>query len=250
MRGRRAAGDALAVPDPHRSARAVGIRAGRCGLRSRSALVPRSRQPPGVLVGSRGHRIADTGAASLEVRARALSARPTARDVPRVCAQFVHRGAAAESPHGPSRRPPPDSATSSSRARSSTRPPSAAYAGAGTWRGPGSRAPSRASRAERETLRRAAVRARGPDGAGAATAALVRARGSSPPCQRPAAHPSERARRRRPGRPARAGQDRVALARSRRVAPIAMESQRTPRTEPGREPVLVSRPPVAAQMGL
>lgn len=107
MRGRRAAGDALAVPDPHRSARAVGIRAGRCGLRSRSALVPRSRQPPGVLVGSRGHRIADTGAASLEVRARALSARPTARDVPRVCAQFVHRGAAAESPHGPSRRPPP-----------------------------------------------------------------------------------------------------------------------------------------------
>jgi len=160
MRGRCAAGDSLAVPDPHRSARTQWhARRRLCpwiGLGAHATI----QAATGRSGGSRGHGIADTGAPSLEVSARALSARRAARDVPRDRAQSVHRVAAAESPPGPSRRPPPTTprpARGRGPRRGRHQP---CIAGAGTWRGPGSRAPSRAARAERETLRRAAVRAR------------------------------------------------------------------------------------------
>jgi hypothetical protein len=213
MSERRAAGEALAVPDPHRSARAqvaCALEAMALDCARRSCHDPGSH---GVLVSSRGHGIADTGPASLEVKARASSTRRAA------CPRAVPSPrAAAESPPGPSPRPPPRTprpAHGRGPRRGRHRP---CIAGAGTRRGRGSRAPSRAARAERETLRRAAVRARGPDGAGAATAAFVRARGSSPPRQPPAAHPNERARR-RAARPARTrgsrSRDRGVLVRYR-----------------------------------
>jgi hypothetical protein len=139
------------------------------------------------------------GAAPLEIRARALSARPTARDVPRVRAQSVTAW--------PPRNPRPVHLGDHRRQRHVQLAGEVLDAGAigrvslAQVRGEVPVAELRRAQLAPSAKRLgAAVRARAPDGVGAPTAAHVRARGSLPPCQPPAARRNERARRRRPGR--------------------------------------------------